>query len=187
MQLARARRPRLALRAGPSWERTAGGLQGPLFAGVDAGVAYRGGFGWSGRRPRRGPRRGLSGGSVSVTVRHVRGGAELEVETSDEPDATLGGLHDWRLAADWAARVLRPDRLVFPLTLTAQRWQQDVVVDGAAVPFVFVGGADTWVGLGAVGVRQVAVAGTDWSARGLSLRAVSPREVSGAVPSGLPG
>lgn len=177
MRLARGRRRRIGVPSRPSWGRTAAELTGPLFAGSDAGTAFRGGFGWSGNGRAR---------TVSVTVRHVRGGGELEVETTDDPDRGSGEHDDWRLASDWAFRALRPERLAFPLTLTAQRWQQDVLVDGGAVPFVFVGGSDTWVGRGSVGGRRVSVAGSDWPARGLTLRAVTPREVSGDVPAASP-
>lgn len=115
--------------------------------------------------------------TVSATVRHVHPGGEVEVETSDQPPWDDEHV-DWRLVTDWMHRALRPGRLAFPLVLTADKWERDVLVDGVPVRFVFVGGDDAWCALGSPGGREVAVTGTGWPHDDLALTTVDPRAVS---------
>jgi hypothetical protein len=116
-----------------------------------------------------------------VSICHVRAGGSLDVETAD-PDGLSTEYDDWTLATDWLNRAVRPERIAFPLTLTAQRWEQAVSVDGSPAQFVFVGSAETWCALGRLGRQRVTARGTDWTHDGLSLVTVSPRDVSSRVP-----
>ncbi len=160
-----------------SWNPTAGKLSGPLYAAAGAGDAYQGGFGHSGSGRQM---------QVSVSVRHVRPGGELEVETSDEPPSADDHFQDWRLANDWIHRALPPHRLTFPLSITANRWEQDVPVDGVRLQFVFVGSSEVWSVRGVVEGRQVLLGASGWAAAGLSLVATEPGEVSDDVTDESP-
>ena len=161
-------------RSRSSWSAAAARLTGPLYAAVDAGAASQGGYGHS--------RAGRTV-SVSLDVRHVRpGGGELEVRSSDEPSLDAGEHDVWRLVFEWTSRVTRPEVLDFPLQLRADRWVRDVLVDGVAVPFLFVGGDDTWSASGRPGGREVIVSGTDWPHADLELATVDVRDVVAQVP-----
>ena len=161
-----ARRDRLR-----SWEATAAALTGPLYAVAGAEPVFQGGFGHSGSGADR---------TVSVAVRHVRPGADVEVDTSDEQPWPGGD--DWRLTSDWLHRVTRPGEVSFPLTVTADRWEQQVPVDGVPVPFVFVGDRSAWAAASEVGGRSVSLSASGWPSEGLALRSVPPVEVSSEVP-----
>jgi hypothetical protein len=177
MRLTRRRWSRPGRISRQSWNQAAGKLSGPLYAAADAGDAYQGGFGHSGSgRQMR----------VSVTVRHVRPGGELDVETFDEPPWADDHFQDWRLANDWIHRALPPHRLTFPLSITANRWEQDVPVDGVPLRFIFVGSSEVWSARGDVGGRQVLLGASGWPAAGLSLVAREPGEVSDDVPDESP-
>lgn len=143
-----------------------------VYVVVGGGTAYRGGFGQSGSR---------RDAQISLSVRHVVGAAELDVETSpDEPwprDAD-----DWRLANDWLFRALRPEDVRFPLRLEADRWEQQVPVDGVDHGFTFVGGSGSWVASGAVAGRRIGLSARGFPSEGLALRSVAPGEVSPEVP-----
>lgn len=145
-----------------SWPETARLLRGPLYAVVDAGAAYQGGHGWSGSG---------SPVSVSLSVRHARGEAEVTVETADEPQWPQV---EQRLLWEWSSDVTHRLEPVFPVTLTADRWEQDVPVDGSPVRFVVVGGGGSWVAAGEVDGRAVGVSGRGWPAEGLALQSVDP-------------
>ena len=112
---------------------------------------------------------------------HVRDGAELTVETSDHPP---WGLLDGRmLLQDWAMAALQDgDEPRFPLTLTVDRWEQQVPVDGVPVRFVVVGGSGAWVAVGDVTGRQVSLSTRGWPVEGLALQGVEPAAVSSEVP-----
>ena len=162
-----------ARRSWSSWSGAAARLTGPLYAADDAGAAQQGGFGHS--------RSGRTV-TVSIGVRHVRpGGAELEVRSSDEPSWGPDAYDEWRLVAEWTSRVTRPEVLGFPLLLRADRWERDVLVDGVAVPFTFVGGDETWSAVGRPGGREVTVSGTAWPHVGLELVTVDVRDVVAQV------
>lgn len=47
--------------------------------------------------------------TVSVSVTHVRPGAELDIDTSDDDVCDDPAFVDWRLAGDWLHRALRSD------------------------------------------------------------------------------
>jgi hypothetical protein len=177
MRLTRRRWSRPGQVSRQSWAHIARKLSGPLYAAAGAGAAYQGGFGHSGSGRRM---------QVSVTVRHVRLGGELDVETSNEPPWGDEDYQDWRLASDWIDRALPPGRLPFPLSIAADRWEQDVPVDGVPVRFVFVGSSDVWTARGHVGERQVVVGASGWPVDGLALVATEPGEVSYDVPHGSP-
>ena len=164
---------RFGQRSWASWRGAAKQLRGPLYAVVDAGTAYEGGFGHSrdGRRV-----------SVALDVRHVRPGAEVEVRSSDEPVWGSGDFDEWRLVSDWTHRAARPEAITFPLVLRADRWERDVLVDGVPVPFVFVGGDDVWCAAGRPGGRDVTLSGTGWPHEGIALATVDVGQVSGQVP-----
>ncbi len=83
---------------------------------------------------------------------------------------------------DWLHRAVRPDRLAFPLTITADRWERDGPVDGLPTRFVFVGDAGTRCAYGTLNGRQVGVSGTGWPQDRLALITVAPGEVSKEVP-----
>ncbi len=100
MRLDPARRRRFGRPPFESWPRTAARLRGPLYAAADGGRAYQGGFG------RSGSGRGMT---VSVSVTHVRPGAELDIDTSDDDVCDDPAFVDWRLAGDWLHRALRSD------------------------------------------------------------------------------
>jgi hypothetical protein len=161
-----------------SWVHVARRLSGPLYAAAGAGTPYQAGFGHSGSGRRM---------QVSVSVRHVRPGGELDVETSNEPPWGDEDYEDWRLANDWINRALPPGRLAFPLSIAADRWEQDVPVDAVPVRFVFVGSSDVWTARGHVGERQVVVGASCWPADGLALVAAEPDEVSSDVPRTVSG
>ena len=174
----RFRRSRWSRRLGrrswsPSWDAAAKRLTGPLYAVVDAGQAYQGGFGHS--------RDGRSV-TVSLDVRHVRPGGELEVRSSDEPSMRDGQFDEWRLVSEWTHVATRPEALAFPLVLRADRWERDVPVDGVPVRFLFVGSDDTWCAVGRPGDRGTTVSGSGWSHDGLALESIDVRRVSSAVP-----
>ena len=171
--LARGRRRRLARPTSDSWPRTARRLNGPLYAAVGAGPAFQGGFGQSGSGRHM---------TVSAAVCHVRPGAELDVDTTDERPWGDSAFNEWRLVSDWLHRAVRPDRIDWPLTLTADRWEGDVPIDGLPVRFLFVGDATTWSATGEVDGRQVTVAGNGWPHHGLALAAIALGDVSGNVP-----
>jgi len=157
-----------------SWERIARRLRGPLYAAIDAGMAYQAGFGSSGTG------RDMT---VSVAIRHVRdGGGGLDIDTSDQPPWGDHRNTDWRLVTEWLHRAVPPDRVQFPLTLTADRWEQSVAVDGTPLVFVFVGGSTTWSALGVVAGRTVAVTGSNWPRDGLALTAIALKNVTADVP-----
>jgi hypothetical protein len=160
-----------------SWDRTARRLTGPLYAAAGAGTAYQGGFGSSGSGRRM---------QVSVSVRHVRPGGERDVETSDEPPWGDDDYQDWRLASDWIHRALPPGRLAFPLSIAADRWEQDVSVDGVLLPFVFVGSSDVWTARGRAGERQISLGASGWPTEGLALLSTEPGGVSDLVPEEPP-
>jgi hypothetical protein len=52
------------------------------------------------------------------------------------------------------------------------------------VPFVFVGGPDTWCALGRPGGREVTVSATGWPHDGLALVAAAPRDVPRDLAAG---
>jgi len=120
--------------------------------------------------------------TVSAAVCHVRPGAELDVDTTDERPWGDSAFNEWRLVSDWLHRAVRPDRIDWPLTLTADRWEGDVPIDGLPVRFLFVGDATTWSATGEVDGRQVTVAGNGWPHHGLALAAIALGDVSGNVP-----
>lgn len=122
--------------------------------------------------------------TVSLSVRHAAdGGGSLDVDTSDQPPWGDGDFDSWRLLNGYLHRAVPPGRrLRFPLTLTVDRWEQDVPVDGRPVRFVFVGNPTTWRAVGTVAGRAVTVGGTGWPCEGLALDAVDPWRVSAAVP-----
>jgi hypothetical protein len=173
LTLARRRRRGPGRRSRESWAATASQLRGPLYAADGAGPAYQGGFG------RSGSGRGMT---VSASVAHVGPWGELDVDTSDESPWGDREFDDYRLASDWLHRALRPGRLTFPLTVTADRWERDVVVDGQLWPFVFVGDGSAWCRAGTVGGRQVGASATGWPHERLALRTIKPRAVSDEVP-----
>lgn len=151
-----------------SFSGTAAELRGPLYAADGAGPPAQGGFGYSGLGRDR---------TVSVTVRHTSAdGGELEVTTADE-DRWAADHDDWRLTHDWLSAAVGHAPIRFPLTLTAERWEQDVPVDGAAVTFVFVGGPSTWRASGSVAGWRVAVGGNNWLHDRVSLVSVDPGNV----------
>jgi hypothetical protein len=177
MRLTRRRWSRPARVSRQSWAHIAHSLSGPLYAAADAGTPYQGGCGHSGSGRHM---------QVSVSVRHVRPGGELTVETSNEPPWGDDDSQDWLLASDWIHRALPPGRLVFPLSITADRWEQDVPVDGVPARFVFVGSSDVWTARGYVGKSQVTVGASGWPVDGLALVATEPGEVSHDVPDEPP-
>ncbi len=156
-----------------SWRATAARLRGPLYAAEGAGTAYQGGFGRSGS--------GRSA-TVSASVAHVGPSGQLDVDTSDEPPWGDSAFEDYRLTSDWLHRAVRPGRIAFPLTITADRWERNVLVDGLSTRFVFVGADATWCAYGTVNGRQVGVSGIGWPQDRLSLVTVAPGEVSQDVP-----
>lgn len=93
-----------------------------------------------------------------------------------------GGFGDWWLVTDWLNRAVSPGSIEFPLTLVADRWEQQVSVDGVALPFVFVGNDQVGCARGSVERRQVSVIGTGWPYDGLALAALSLKDVSPMLP-----
>jgi hypothetical protein len=156
-----------APRSSMTWEQAARRLGGTVYAAAGAGPAYQGGYGHSGHRRVQ---------AVSVTVRHAAPGIELEVETSSEerwPDE----LADWRLLNEVVHRAAQPDRVAFPFEPQLDRWEQEVLVDGAAGQFVFVGNEAGWSAAGTAGGRQVTVTSSGWAHDGLTLTAVPAHDV----------
>ena len=156
-----------------SWRATAARLRGPLYAVDGAGTAYEGGFGRSGSG---------RAATVSASIVHVGLKGELEVDTSDEPPWGDSDLEDYRLASEWLHRALRPDRIAFPLSIRAERWEREVLVDGQPTRFVFVGDDTTWCASGTVNDRQVRVSGTGWPQDRLALVMIALGRVAKEVP-----
>ncbi len=175
MRLALARRRIRGLsRLSPeSWRATATRLRGPLYAAEGAGTAYQGRFGRSGSG---------RAATVSACVAHVGPWGELDVDTSDEPPWGDSAFEDYRLTSDWLHRAVRPGRIAFPLTITADRWARNVLVDGLPTRFLFVGDDTIWCAHGAVNGRRVGVSGTGWPQDRLTLVTVALREVRQEVP-----
>jgi hypothetical protein len=107
---------------------------------------------------------------------------ELDVDTSDEPPWGDGAADDYWLISGWLHRAVDPERLTFPITITADRWERNVLVDGLPTRFAFVGNDTTWSAYGTVEGRQVGVSGTGWPHDRLTLVTVAPGEVSEEVP-----
>ena len=133
----------------------------------------RGGHGWSGGgRGWRGERTA----STSAQVTHARGDAEIEVETSSEerwPDEVV----EWRLTSHWVHSAAQPGATTFPLRLEADRWEQDVDVDGTPRRMVFIGNQDAWCAAGTVGGRQVQISARGWPLDDLRLVRLAPDDV----------
>ena len=155
----------------PDWNAAARRISG-LFVVADAGTAYAGGFGHSGSR---------LDPNVSVSVSHIRGDGEIDVETAYD-EGWPRELDDWRLASDWVHRALEPSDVRFPIRLEADRWEQPVAVDGVEEPFTFVGNDRSWVATGCVANAQIRLAARRWPHERLALRSAAPSEVSGEVP-----
>ena len=161
------RRPRRGL---DRWEQAARRLE-RLYVVDGAGPAHQGGFGYggSGRDLR-----------VSVRVRQVARDGDVDVETAQE--SVPSDLRDWRLATDWLHHALRPGELQFPIRLAADRWQQQVTLDGVACSFTFVGDDRFWCAGGDVGDRQVTISARGWPHDRLALVSVQASQVREHVP-----
>lgn len=140
--------------------------------GVPAMQAGHGSSGSSRRRPE----------SVTVSARQAVHDRSLEIETSSEPffperagEEML--LHRW--VTEWSNLARERVSVEFPIRFeaTAERWRQDVEVDGVASTFTFVGNSEVWVAAGAAGGRPVELQAQGWPAAGLALESVSPGAV----------
>ncbi len=148
---------------------------GSLLQVVNAGPAYRGGFGHGG---------GLTPeeATFSAHVRHVAGQREFDVEV-DTAAVWPEKLEAWRLVGDWLNQAVGgPDDLRFPLELRAERWKAAMDVDGVSVDFLVVGRADRWSASGVIDGLAVRISGSGADPRSVALRSISPEQVLDEVP-----
>jgi hypothetical protein len=119
---------------------------------------------------------GVGARTTSAQVRHLLGDAEVEVETSDDPAAPEDMLL-WRLSGNWMSVALSDDRPRFPVRLEADRWEQDVDVEGTPHRAVFVGNDTAWCASTQVGPHGVMLSARGWPAADLRLVRLPPRQV----------
>jgi hypothetical protein len=114
-------------------------------------------------------------GGADVTVRHVRDGVWVEVQTSvgrrDPGDVQT--LTSW-----FILRTASLEEMEFPVEVVAHRWEQDVSVNGEPLPFVFIGDESTWIAFARYAVdRTIEVEGRGLNPRDLVLVSVDPSDI----------
>ena len=153
------------MRDRPSWLTQAEKVA-PLYRAPTAGPASRAGQGHG------------SDGSGSARIRQAASdGSTLEIEVSSGRAAPSAFL-EHTMFQRWIHAAF-PFPVTFPVAVTAERWEAPGLVDGAALPFVFVGEPSCWVASATLpDGRQVQVTAHGLPSAELSLEQLDPGTVT---------